>query len=439
MNRINYIRKTILYTILISPVIILGLEFSSQLFYKLRFGYRSDIAISKKNKNVSNTIYDPITGWRHNCDYSLNNKQLPSEVVCDKHGLIKTPHASKGNNKDIFGVLLLGNSVAMGEGVYSKNNNKSFASELEYSLRAYNSNIDLVNGAYSGYNSWQEHLEAVRYINSEPLFDDLPSISLIVSFGGIQDFWSFLRLLVNKEIKTTDEYRLANGLMINSTTIDFINRVTGSYYGDISSGFNSFLTSILLNSKLYLLTNNFINNNLFIGNNIDYNQMIIEVLPDDSYEELTDIIIKRLSITPKEYYYIRDYFVSYVVRNIRSNSILLENGKYVYVYAPTYFSTLSRNPNVLNASTLVKGIGELIDYNEYQFEIYERELHILEKDYRNSLLTKLSSLDSLVVLNYAEFAKDVDWFIDYSHFNEFASSSLAKSLAVQLMTLVNSN
>ena len=57
----------------------------------------------------------------------------------------------------------------MGEGLYGFNNEKTFASQLETNLREKESSIDLVNAAYSGFNTWQEHVEAFRYLNSEPL------------------------------------------------------------------------------------------------------------------------------------------------------------------------------------------------------------------------------------------------------------------------------
>ena len=64
--------------------------------------------------------------------------------------------------------MLLGNSVAMGEGLYGFDNQKTFASQLEINLKK-NHKIDLVNAAYAGFNTWQEHVETFRYLNSEPL------------------------------------------------------------------------------------------------------------------------------------------------------------------------------------------------------------------------------------------------------------------------------
>ena len=208
------IRKTIIYTILITPLIVSVLEITLQVIYSKRFNIISKSIISKIDKRINLTRFASISGWTHNCEYINYDHNFPNEVICNKHGLVKTPFIKSNTNEDIIGILLLGNSVAMGEGLYSRNNINTFASQLEIHLRQINSNIDLVNAAYSGFNSWQEHLETVRYLNSEPLFDDLPKLSMIVSFGGIQDFWNFLRLLVNSDIKTTNDYRVANGMMI---------------------------------------------------------------------------------------------------------------------------------------------------------------------------------------------------------------------------------
>ena len=118
-----------------------------------------------------------ITGWRHNCNQKFLNKDYPDDVICNRHGLVETPFSSLNRKSSAFGVLLLGNSVAMGEGLYSRNNVNTFASQLEYNLREKHENIDLINAAYSGFNSWQEHAETARYFNSSFLYQDLPDIN----------------------------------------------------------------------------------------------------------------------------------------------------------------------------------------------------------------------------------------------------------------------
>ena len=133
----------------------------------------------------------------------------------------------------------------MGEGLYGFENEKTFASQLEKNLRNENPKIDLVNAAYAGFNTWQEHVETFRYLNSEPFNDDLPRLRLIVSFGGIQDFWNFIRLLSRNDGKR-NEYSFANGMMIDKNNIEYINFLTSSSLGNIRSGFIVFLNLSLI-------------------------------------------------------------------------------------------------------------------------------------------------------------------------------------------------
>ena len=134
--------------------------------------------INKSNTKLTNgTKYDSLTGWRENCANKYNNPENDKYLVCDRNGFIKTPFEYDNKKKDIYGILLLGNSVAMGEGLYGFDNAKTFASQLETNLRNKNSKIDLINAAYSGFNTWQEHVETFRYLNAEPFNDDLPPVS----------------------------------------------------------------------------------------------------------------------------------------------------------------------------------------------------------------------------------------------------------------------
>ena len=148
MRSKSEIIKIIIYTILLLPVVIFILEISFILTNK------------SSNKFESETIYDPLTGWRNNCDKKDSNPENLDFLICDKNGFIKTPYETKNKLENNYGVLLLGNSVAMGEGLYGFNNEKTFASQLENYLRIKDPSIDLVNAAYSGFNTWQEHVEA---------------------------------------------------------------------------------------------------------------------------------------------------------------------------------------------------------------------------------------------------------------------------------------
>ncbi|OUL43275.1 hypothetical protein B0W81_04750, partial [Prochlorococcus sp. HOT_208_60] len=183
MKNRSEIIKSFFYTSIFIPIIIFILEITF-------------LFINKSSTKITNeTKYDSLTGWRENCANKYSNPENYKYLVCDRNGFIKTPFEYDNNKKDTYGVLLLGNSVAMGEGLYGFGNEKTFASQLEKNLRNKNPKIDLVNAAYAGFNTWQEHVETFRYLNSEPFNDDLPPLELIVSFGGIQDFWNFIRLL----------------------------------------------------------------------------------------------------------------------------------------------------------------------------------------------------------------------------------------------------
>ena len=117
MRRKSEIVKIFIYTILLFPVVIFVLELSFLLLNK------------SNNKFESGTIYDSLTGWRNNCDKKDSNPENLDFLICDENGFIKTPYETKNKLENTYGILLLGNSVAMGEGLYGFNNEKTFASQ----------------------------------------------------------------------------------------------------------------------------------------------------------------------------------------------------------------------------------------------------------------------------------------------------------------------
>ncbi len=425
-------KKYILYLVLIFPLTVFLIEIFSSVIISF---------VMKQNSFHENTRtkFDLLTGWRQNCDSDQNDMKLPKDIICNRHGLAKTPFSSS-NISESIGVLLLGNSVAMGEGLYSKNNYKTFASQLENHLRKKNNKVDLVNGAYSGFNSWQEHVETARYLNSNYLYNDLPSLSLIVSFGGIQDFWGFLKLLVNNSNQQQPfEYKYANGLMIHSKSIKYLDYISSSYTGNVISAINGLVSALSQKSYTYKLLKNVRHSAIALTKSkIDKSELIIDTEGYNSLTDLRDILNRRFSIDYKKYIEIRDYFISSVVRNITATSVMLYNkGHYVYIYAPTYFSTLNTNRSDGFHDYLVTGISHLIDNNEYQFEIYEGELKIVENDYRVELLRRLSEINSIIAVDYSDEADGIDWFIDYSHFNEYGANVLSQRLSSYLIRYLN--
>ena len=430
--------KIILYTIIILPLSLLALEKSLEITSKYRYSSNIDNNESLLFKPVvaPSTIYDPITGWRHNCKDNVSESQSINELLCDRHGLILTPYSSN-TKKEVIGILLLGNSVAMGEGLNSKNNKKTFASQLEYQLRNLNKNIDLVNAAYSGFNTWQEHAETMRYLNSYPFHDDLPQIELIVSFGGIQDFWNLIRILSTDNYLDSLKYKNANGLMNNMTNIEYSRKVNSAFTGNKSLAFKSFVSSFISQSYIY----NFIKSiklPYYSTNNItsvNKNHFSLHIKANNSSLDLEQILSKRFSMKMEEYINKRDYFIASVIRNIKSNSRLIEEHDYTYVYAPTYFSTIRGN---LEINEIVKGITYLIGRESNNpLEIYEQELSIIEADYRSKLLSELNLIKGIKVLDYSGVADNHTWFIDYSHFNEHAARSISIQLSKDLIKILN--
>ena len=444
MDKFKSFKKIICYTSLITPLLILGLEITTKGILSIvgneRFNFLNISPISKSfDKKIS---FDAITGWRPSCDQAFSINELPDDIICNRHGLIKTPFSPQTTQPNSFGVLLLGNSVAMGEGLYSRDNLNTFASQLELNLREKNDNIDLINAAYSGFNSWQEHAETIRYLNSSVLYQDLPELNLIVSFGGIQDFWSFLKLLVNQNYISNPDlhYRYANGLMINTSTISYFDKLKSIYDGNIINAIHGLSSSIIQNSNTIKLVNGLLR--IYFSNNVfplDKSLLSIELSERKVFDKLESIAINRFSLDYEEYLRIRDYFISSVVRNISANSVLLDNGNYFYVYAPTYFSTLEIENTSRTQNYLVSGIGHLINSRNFKFEIFEKELKLIEEDYKEALLTKLNDIKSVNLLDYSSKAEGTYWFLDYSHFNQFAASKLSEMLAQDLAKSIERN
>ena len=411
------------FTSIFIPIIIIILEITF-------------LFINRSNtKPINGTKYDSLTGWRENCDNKYNNPENFKFLICDRNGFIKTPFEHNKQN-DTYGILLLGNSVAMGEGLYGFNNKKTFASQLEKNLRNEDPKIDLVNAAYSGFNTWQEHVETFRYLNSEPFNDYLPPIDLIVSFGGIQDFWNFMRLL-SKDDEKRNEYSFANGMMIDKKNIEYVNFITSSSLGNIRSGFVAFLNSIRKNSNFLSYLDDLKSINKVKPGTYEKKQLTINVETNRKNKNLKEVLEHRLNLDFAEYEKIRNYSIKSTLRNINSNANLDLKNKYIYVYAPNYFSSMSvEQINGQNYKYLI-GIKHLIGKTIFPPKILEREMHLIEKDYRETLSKELEKNKKIIYFDYSQEAESSSWFLDYSHFNEFAASKLSSKLAEDIFEVLD--
>ena len=419
----NEIIKFIAYTSIFIPIIIFILEITF-------------LFINKANTKFTNgTKYDSLTGWRENCDNKKTNPKNYKFLICDRNGFIKTPFENN-KQKDTYGILLLGNSVAMGEGLYGFENEKTFASQLEKNLRNENPKIDLVNAAYSGFNTWQEHVETFRYLNSEPFNDDLPRLRLIISFGGIQDFWNFIRLLSRNDGKR-NEYSFANGMMIDKNNIEYINFLTSSSLGNIRSGFIAFSNSIRKSSNFLSYIDNLRSKNKVKPGTYEKKQLTINLETKIKNKNLKEVLEQRLNLDFVEYQKIKNYAIQSTLRNISSTSNLNLHSKYIYVYAPNYFSSLSEKQLKSNDYKYLIGIKHLIGNPVFPLKILEREMHLIEKDYRETLLSEMRRNKKIKSIDYSQKAENTNWFIDYSHFTEFAASELSSMLAIEILDIKN--
>ena len=424
MRSRSEIVKILIYTILLFPIVIFVLEISFLL-------------LNKSNKKLlSGTIYDSLTGWRNNCHKKESNPGNLEFLICDKNGFIKTPYETKNKSENTYGVLLLGNSVAMGEGLYGFNNEKTFASQLENYLRMKDPSIDLINAAYSGFNTWQEHVETFRYLNSEPFNDSLPEADLILSFGGIQDFWNFLRLLSNFNNDKEKKYSFANGMMINESNIEYINFLTSSSLGNIKSGIFAFLNSIKSSSKLFSHFDYLASIKTIKPGVYEKIQFTIDIQPNDKNKNLKEIINSRFNMEFQEYEKIKNYAIKSTLRNIVATSNLGVDSRYIYVYAPNYFSSLSKDQLNSNHHKYLIGTKHLVGNPTFPLQILEREMFLIEKDYRETLLREIKNEKNIIFLDYSQKAEATNWFLDYSHFTEFAASEVSSKLARDLIFII---
>ena len=420
----NEIIKFIAYTSLFIPIIIFILEITF-------------LIINKSNIKLSNgTKYDSLTGWRENCDNKYINPENYKFLICDRNGFIKTPFEHENNQKDVYGVLLLGNSVAMGEGLYGFDNKKTFASQLEKNLRIINPKVDLINAAYSGFNTWQEHVETFRYLNSEPFNDYLPPIDLIVSFGGIQDFWNFMRLLSQNDEKI-NEYSFANGMMINKKNIEYLNFLTSSSLGNIRSGFITFLNSIKKRSYFVSYLDDLRSRNKVKPGTYEKKQLTINLEANTKNKNLKEVLEQRLNLNLVEYEMIKNYAIQSTLRNISATANLDLDKKYIYVYAPNYFSSLSKEQLSGQNFKYLIGIKHLVGNPIFPPKILEREMFLIEKDYRETLSKEIKKNKKIIYVDYSQEAESSSWFLDYSHFTEFAASKLSSKLASDIFMIIN--
>ena len=127
---------------------------------------------------------------------------------------------------------------------------------------------------------------------------------------------------------------------------------------------------------------------------------------------LKNIIKNKIKITPDEYYNKRNYVISVTERNIKSMKESVPDNNFLFIYLPTRIT--------------IKDQYNINDRYKYK-NLNIRDLHIIEKDYRNALISKLSTLKNLKFINIGDEGY-YDWFIDESHFSLKGHQEITKLL-----------
>ena len=142
---------------------------------------------------------------------------------------------------------------------------------------------------------------------------------------------------------------------------------------------------------------------------------------------------ERFNLNFEEYNKIKKYSIQSTLRNIRSTNNLKNDSKYIYVYAPNYFSSLSEEQIIGNDYKYLIGIKHLVGNPIFPPKILEREMYLIEKDYRETLLGEIKKDINITFFDYSQKAESTNWFLDYSHFTEFAASKLSSMLVFDIL------
>ena len=430
MRRVKNLKNILIYSLLITPLLFIFLEIISGLLNQfVNQGKKNDL--DKALMLDWNVRSDAISGWRI-CHKETNGNSI-NGYECNIHGLPKTPYEkTQTNPENNIGILISGNSVARGILISSIDNINTFAGQLEIKLRSKNKDIDVVNLADNGFSSWQEHAEISRYLNVFPLYDDLPEPRLIISFGGIQDFWNFLQLLFDASMeKTQDSYMQANGLMINKRNMDFLQKATESFQGNINASFQGLGSSIILNlrnkSEFIKLLNRLYSKSIEKINIFQNSSLLNRSTKNIYLRSLEEVVSEKLSMELNQYNLLKNYIIDTVIRNLNATSVISDN-KFIFAYAPNYFNTKSLKSKD-EFPLISSGNNEIRQLNEL-------DIHLIETDYRKTLLKKLRNYTNMIVFDYSQKAND-NWFLDYSHFNEAGSAKIAELMANDILRILS--
>ena len=392
------------FTLLILPFMVIAVEvisYSLKKFSKSFFPERAYI-------EYSHLTSDLINGIRF-IDPNTSKSKDKKNIYIEKHGLVKTFYTANPENKNSNkGLIITGNSVSLGHPLIERGKyKKTFVNLLEKKLIENNNSIDIVNLSFYNFNSWEEKVELNRYFISQANHIDLPKINLVASIGGIQDYWGFIETLYNNK-NLNDRYYKAGGLMTwknrNQSFVDFYKESYKASQGNIFSGFSILIDSVLSfvkeNSNTIEIVRRF-KDRKFNSLNLNYSDFEDFNKIKNNKSLLAKIIKNKIKITPEEYLNKKNFVIDSTERNIKSLISSVPNNNFLFIYLPSRI-TIKQQFNIKN---------------RYKYkDLNIRDLHIIEIDYRNSLISKLSALKNIKVVNIGNEGK-YDWFIDESHFS----------------------
>ena len=166
-------------------------------------------------------------------------------------------------------------------------------------------------------------------------------------------------------------------------------------------------------------------------------QFTINLENNKKNRNLREVLKQRLNIDYEDYKMIKNYAIQSTLRNISSTANINLESKYIYVYAPNYFSSLSNEQlNGHNYKYLI-GIKHLVGDPIFPPKILEREMHLIERDYRETLSKEIKKNRKIIYFDYSLEAENTSWFLDYSHFTEFAANKLSSKLAENILEIIN--
>ena len=148
---------------------------------------------------------------------------------------------------------------------------------------------------------------------------------------------------------------------------------------------------------------------------LNKNKTIVRKINNEKDNTLTlpQIVESKINISFDEYQSIKEIAINSVARNIKSISAMNSSGNCLFVYLPTKFGFSQNQKNIKNR----------VNYRKLNV----RDLSIIEKDYRESLIADLRLIDGLKVSNMATTAED-KWFSDESHYTLKGQEKISKLL-----------